>query len=85
MYSEVSFILGMLETNHVQTHGGDRLGLGHLEKLYKAPTDYTKPQQTIQRHRILIKYCQKNENAKACFFFSKRHVKNKQNTQADCD
>ena len=28
--------------------GGDRLGWGHIRILYKAPKDYTKPQQTIQ-------------------------------------
>ena len=27
---------------------GDRLRWGHIRILYKAPTDYTKPQQTIQ-------------------------------------
>ena len=36
--------------------GGDRLGSGHIRILYNAPQDYTKPQQTIQRHRILAKY-----------------------------
>ena len=35
--------------------GGDRLGSGHFRILCKAPEDYTKPQQTIQRHRILTK------------------------------
>ena len=40
----------------------DRAGWGHIRILYKAPTDYTKPRQTlqspkktIQRHRILDK------------------------------
>ena len=28
--------------------GGDRLGWGHIKRLYKAPQDYTKPRQTIQ-------------------------------------
>ena len=28
--------------------GGDRLGWGHFKRLYKAPTDYTKPQKIIQ-------------------------------------
>ena len=35
--------------------GGDRLGWGHIKRLYKAPTDYTKPQNIIQRHKILDK------------------------------
>ena len=42
--------------------GGDRLGSGHPQKiiqspnrLYKAPTDYTMPQQTIQKPNILDK------------------------------
>ena len=30
-------------------------GWGHLERLYKAPTDYTKLKKIIQRHRILDK------------------------------
>ena len=34
--------------------GGDRLGLGHIQILYKAPEDYTKPQETIQRHEKII-------------------------------
>ena len=31
----------------------DRLGSGHIRILYKGPRDYTKPQNTIQRHKIL--------------------------------
>ena len=32
---------------------GDRLGSGHIRVLYKAPEYYTKPQNIIQRHKIL--------------------------------
>ena len=35
--------------------GGDRLGSGHPKRLYKAPTDYTKPQQTIQNPNRIYK------------------------------
>ena len=35
--------------------GGDRLGWGHIRILYKTPTDYTKPQQTIQSPDKLYK------------------------------
>ena len=35
--------------------GRDRLGWGHLKRLYKAPTDYTKPRQAMQRHERLDK------------------------------
>ena len=38
---------------------GDRLGWGHLRilsrRLYKDPKDFTKPQNSIQRHKILHK------------------------------
>ena len=34
---------------------GDRLGWGRIRILYKAPKDYTKPRNTIHRHRILDK------------------------------
>ena len=35
--------------------GGDRLRWGHIRILYEAPTDYTKPQQTIQSTDRLYK------------------------------
>ena len=33
--------------------GGDRLGWGHIRILYRAPREYTKPQNIIQRHKTL--------------------------------
>ena len=33
---------------------GDTLGWGHSERLYKAPTDYTKPRNIRQRPRNSI-------------------------------
>ena len=36
--------------------GEDRLGLGHIRILYKAPEDYTEPQHVIQSHKMLQKY-----------------------------
>ena len=58
--------------------GGDRLGWGHPQKiiqspdrLYKAPTDYTKnrktiqsPEKTIQRHKILDRTNKMDHNQK---------------------
>ena len=35
--------------------GGDRLGWGHIRRLYKAPTDYTKPRNIIQSPDRLYK------------------------------
>ena len=35
--------------------GGDKLGWGHIRILYKAPTDDTKPQNTIQSPDRLYK------------------------------
>ena len=34
----------------------DRLGWGDIRILYKAPKDYTKTQNIMQRHKILTKY-----------------------------
>ena len=54
------------------TRGGG--GGGSPARLYKAPTDYTKPQQTIQRHKVLTKYSQKIKSmTKTCLLFE-RHV-----------
>ena len=55
--------------------GDDRPGSGHIRILYKAPEDYTKPQQTIQRHKLLIKYTHKYWQKLQTDLFAKRHVK----------
>ena len=52
--------------------GGDRLGSGHIRIPYKAPEDYTKPQQTIQRNKILTNYLQKVSNELELTFVQKR-------------
>ena len=44
--------------------GGDRLGSGHGRILYKAPEDYTKPQNIIQRPKIFDETLKNMQNQK---------------------
>ena len=50
---EVDWVWGHQPTSHLALN--DIWGRDTPKRLYKAPTDYTKHQQTIQRHEILNK------------------------------
>ena len=52
--------------------GGARCAWGHIRILYKAPENYTKPQNTIQRYNILTIF--DKQSKKTTNLFSKKHA-----------